>query len=603
MTIPRFIPTLLLSVSLLACKYKMPVIDCHDFGLSTQNSPQANGEALDSVCRYVAVHPGTMIEVRKGVYRIRRETGNQIWFKDCRDIILNGNGAEFIFLETESKQGGSFIRIENTENFRLHDLVIDWDWDISPLSVVGRVDSVNNEGIIFKLLHGGIRTLPPIHMGREWDISANCRSLEGFSLYTGYSDGAEMIDEEHIFVKMKNPSALRESDVGKYCNIRFYHNYFAGGVYVTGSRNVTLERVTIYSCPETAFSCYATTGLTIAECTVAPRPDSRHFYSSHSAGELHNSFGKIVYRNNRIVYSYDDGLHISSGFVPPYMERKGDDLCQINCQYLQYYFLKDVIRMGDTMEFYDANFCPTGFTARVEKAEWIHGVRNHPAPSDCLLTFDRIIPDSLLESHYLFNLALTDVSYLIEDNEFAYNGCHGIHAGLPNGLIQGNRFYRTAYPPLNMTLVLRWGRWVIGPGPSNITIRNNVFDECDIVRRQPACLFVGAGVDPQNGNFTPVPYTAVNNVKITGNTIRNSDMPALGVWSVKNVLIRGNRFENISRNPVTALQDKGAVFVLYAQDVTLRNNTLIQPQELKHKSLVIDHETTTGVSVKKWKER
>lgn len=577
------------------------VIYSRDFGLSNSNTPAQNGDAFERICQYASAHKGTVIEIEKGIYRIKRETSHQIYFKDCTDITVNGNGAEFIFSETETKQSGQFFLLENVKNFKLRNLKIDWDWDSSPLSVIGQIEDINKEGIFYKLLHGGIKTLPQIHMGREWDIETNSRSLNGFALYTGYALEAQKIDNEHLYIKMKNPERLKRSDIGKYTHIRFYHNYFAGGVYVTGSENVSIEDITIYSIPETAFSCYATTNFKISGCSVVPRLGLNRFYTSHSAGEIHNSFGKIVYENNKIFYSYDDGLHISSGYIPPYMERYDNNPKKVNCQYLQYYFQKDVIRIGDTMEFYDANFKATGFKVKLMNADWRHDVRKHAAPSDCVLTFDRAVPDSLINGHYLFNTVLTEVSYEISNNEFAYNGCHGIHSGLPNGVIKGNRFYRTGYPPVNMTLVLRWGRWVIGPSPSNVKIQNNYIDECDMAKRQPACLFVGAGIDPQNGTFTPVNNTAaVRNVEITGNVIKNSDMPAIGVWSISGVVIKDNVFENVARNPVAALKSKGSVFVEYAENVIIENNTLIQPEDLKEKDLVIDPATTKGIVVKKW---
>jgi len=571
-----------------------------DFNLSENNTPEKNGEALEKICKYIVTHPDTDIEISKGIYRIKREISNQIWFKDCKNITFNGNGSEFIFMETEKKLSGNFFRLENVENFKLKNLIIDWDWDLAPLSVIAQIEKVDEGGIFFKL-HKGIKTLPKIHMGREWDIETNARSLKGFALYSGYATDARKIDNEHIFVRMKKPETLKTTHIGKYTHIRFHHNYFAGAVYITGSTNVILESISIYSCPETAISCYATTGLVVSGCSIMPRPDSGQFYSAHSAGEIHNCFGEIMYKNNRIFYSYDDGLHISSGFLPPYLKKDKENVKKITSQYLQHYFLKDVIRTGDTFEFYDSDFKPTNFKTKLIDAKWKFGVRNHSAPNDCDLIFDKEIPDSLIENHYLFNLALTDVSYKIEGNEFAYNGCHGIHGGLPNGTIKDNKFYRTAYPPINMTLVLRWGRWVIGPGPDNIKIQNNYIDECNMAKRQPACLFVGAGIDPQNGNFKPVNYTAIQNVEISKNTIKNSDMPALGIWSIRNVIIKDNIFENVARDPVVAVKDKGAIFVEQAEDITIDSNTLIQPKAIENQQLWIDKNSTKNININNWK--
>lgn len=593
--------TLLLPAEMSGAKKR--VIHSKEMGLLESNSPEQNGKALEKMAHYAATHPNTTIEIAQGIYRVKREIQQQILFRNCVNTTFNGNGAEFIFMETEKKMHGNFIRIEQSKNFILKNLVIDWDWDIAPLSAVAQLEKYDKEGIYFKLMHEGIKTLPEIHMGREWDINTNCRSLEGYALFGGYALDARLIDSHHIYVKVKNPDKLQATDIGKYCHLRFNHNYFAGAIGITDCSNVHIEGITIYSCPETAFSCYATRGLTIKGSSVMPRPGSNRFYTAHSAGELHNSFGEIIYENNRIIYSYDDGLHISSGFTPPYLEREGKDAFSVRSKYLQHYFMKDVIRKGDVFEILGPNFKPTGFKAKLVSFEWKFNVRKHSAPHDCVLTFDKEVPSELLKDHYLFNTALTDVSYQISGNEFAYNGCHGIHAGMPNGTIENNKFYRTGYPALNMTLVLRWGRWVIGPSPSNVKVLNNILDECDVAKRQPACMFVGAGIDPQGGDFSPVDHTAVENVVIKGNIIKNSDMPAFGAWSIKNLLVKDNMFENVARNPVSSVQNKGAVFIEYAKEVTIQDNTLIQPTALKNKGLSIDTKTTEKITVNNWKEK
>lgn len=577
---------------------KQKTIDGSIFGFSENNSAEENGKALEKLSEYISGKRDLNIIIPKGVYNVRRENKDQAPFKNASNVTVDGNGSEFIFNDTKNKISGYFFRIEKSENFTLKNIVIDWNWEDAPISAIAKIKEIRNNGILYELQYGGIKTNPKIHMGREWDMETASRSLKGFPLIGSYIEKVDKIDDKHLFLTMKYPERLKQSDVGKYTHIRFENNYFVGAIITEDSKFVSLQNITIHTSPETAIACYSTHNFTVESCNIIPRPGSDKFYTAHSAGEIHNSYGEIIYRNNNIFYSYDDGLHISSGFIPPYLLKDSVNSKKITAQFLQHYFLKDVIKVGDEMEFHKPNFAPTGFKAKLLAMKWKFNVRKTSAPHDCELIFDREIPDSIIKDHYIFNTALNNVKYQIQNNTFKHNGCHGIYAGLPNGIIENNKFYRTAYPPLVLTLVLRWGRWVIGPLPSNTVIKNNFMDECNMARRQPANLFVGAGIDPQNGTFTPVDYRVCKNIEIIGNTIKNSDMPALGVWSAENVQIKNNYFENVARNPVESVKNKGAVFIEQSSDVTIQNNTIKQPETLKDKGLFIDPKTTKNISVK-----
>ncbi|WP_353135445.1 right-handed parallel beta-helix repeat-containing protein [Pseudopedobacter sp.] len=581
---------------------KQKLVDGSIFGFSQKNSAEENGKALEKLSEYVNGKRNLNVIIPKGVYNVVRENKDQATFKNAANVTIDGNGSEFIFQDTKSKMSGYFFRIEKSENFILKNIVIDWNWEDAPISAIAKIKEIRDNGILYELQYGGIKTNPKIHMGREWDIETASRSLKGFALIGTYIEKVDKIDNKHLFLTVKYPERLKQSDVGKYTHIRFENNYFVGAIMTEASKFVTLQNITIHTSPETAIACYSTHNFTVENCNIVPRPGSYKFYTAHSAGEIHNSYGEIIYKNNNIFYSYDDGLHISSGFIPPYLEKDPANAKKITAKFLQYYFLKDVIRVGDEMEFHKPNFAPTGFKARLVAMKWIMNVRKTSAPHDCELIFDREIPDSLIKDHYIFNTALNDIKYKIQNNTFKHNGCHGIYAGLPNGIIENNKFYRTAYPPLVLTLVLRWGRWVIGPLPSNTIIKNNFMDECNMARRQPANLFVGAGIDPQNGTFTPVDYRVCKNIEIIGNIIKNSDMPALALWSAENVKIKDNYFENIARNPVDAVIEKGAVFIEQSTNVIIQNNTIKQPEKFEKSDLFIDKKTTNNIDIKQWKK-
>jgi len=575
------------------------VVNASTFGLNTVNTDLANGVAVASMASYANSHPYTKIVVNTGIYKIKRNASQTILFNAANNIEIDGSGSTFIFSETDTSYSGSFFEMDYCQNMTIRNLIIDWDWDLAPICAVGKITQVTSTGIVYDISNNiTINGTPTVTGGKEWDNILKIRSSTGFTL--AYIDSVKWLNSKQVYVGISNAYRLSQAKTGLYSMLEFDNNFSASAFNLVYSNSTTFDNITIYSAPENSFYFSGCKGYSITNCSVIPKPGSDRYRSVLSGGEFHNSEGSINYQNNTISYTHDDGMHISDGFIPPYMSNDPTNTKVVIADYLQQYATIYTLTVGDTLEVRNADFSPTGVYAKLLSTKWEY---LYPTSSiggnRCTLTFDRDIP-TLPTGAYLFNRRYGRETFQITNNTFTNNFCDGIVCCIPNGLIDGNCISRTGYSGLRVYLTLRWGKWVMGTGPSNVIISNNTLYECNngTYQLQPACFYVGAGLDPNGANYTSSAYrSALTNITVSENTVFGSDSPGFALTSVTGATVANNTFINVGRAPVnTALSANGAIYVENATNVTLSNNKIIQPSGTNRKGLVIASSTTNVTS-------
>jgi hypothetical protein len=589
----------LLSISGSFATPAVSVVNASVFGLNSTNTDVVNGNAVAAMATYANANPNTRIVINNGIYKIKRNAANIIFFNAATNIEIDGNGATFIFSETNNSFNGSFFEMQYCQNMTIRNLTIDWDWDIAPLSAVGKIVQKTSAGVVYEITNNiAINSTPTVTGGREWDNTLKIRSGAGFAL--AYVDSTRWLDSKHVYVGISSAYRLSQAAVGLYTMLSLINNFSANAFNLVYSNATTIDNVTIYSAPENSFYFSGCKDYEVKNCKVIPKPGTERYRSVHSGGEFHNSEGSILIENNIISYTHDDGMHISDGFIPPYMTNDPVNNKIVIADYLQQYATKYTLTIGDTLEFRNADFSPTGVFAVLLNTKWEYLYPTSTLGGNrCTLTFDRTIP-AIPTGAYLFNRRYGRQTFRIANNSFTNNFGNGIVSCIPNGIIENNCISRTAYSGLRIYLTLRWGKWVMGTGPSNVIVRNNSLYECNngIFQLQPACLYVGAGLDPNGSNYTSSAYrAALTNVTITGNTVFGSDSPGFGLTSVTGATVADNTFVNVGRAPVTtALTANGNIFVENATNVILTNNKIFQPSGTSRKGLVVASSTSNVTS-------
>jgi parallel beta-helix repeat protein len=582
------------------------IVNASTFGLNTANTDLVNGVAVASMATYAASHPNTKIIINTGEYKIKRNAAQIIDFNYCNNVEIDGKGATFVLSETDKKYNGSFFQLDHCQNMTIRNLIIDWDWDIMPLNAIGKITAVTKTGqtgATYEIVNNVNTTARPKNTlsSRAWSNTLKCRSsVGGFALA---ADTAIWIDSKHVFVGIASTTSLNAAKVGYYTMLAFETNFTGSAIVADYCTSLTIDNVSVYSIPGPSFSISGSTNYSVTNCNIIPKPGSDRYTSTTSGGEYHNSSGSVLIENNKMIYTTDDGIHMSDNYIPPHMKNDPVNPKVVIADTLQFYTTSYVLNVGDTLDFRYPDFSPTGVFAVLVATKWdmnyFLNKSSNLGDHRCTLTFDRDIP-AIPAGAFLFNRRYGRENVRIANNIFAYNFCHGLCYCVPNGVIENNCISRTAYSGIRSYLTFRSKKWVMGTGPSNVIIRNNTLYECNngVDQVAPASLYVGAGIDGGGYNYTiSTNRTALTNVSVTGNTVYGSDSHGIYVTSITGATVDNNTMIDVGRNPLpTTLTSRGALTVECANNVTLINNKIIQPTGTSRKGLVIVAASTSGVT-------
>jgi hypothetical protein len=319
--------------------------------------------------------------------------------------------------------------------------------------------------------------------------------------------------------------------------------------------------------------------------------------SVHGSCEIHNSLGYFRFENNTVRFTQDDGMHYSDYFLGGGL-LPTDHPNQLVADRLQFYAAGPIIRIGDRMALRNADYSPANWSSVIESFEWqMNYYPGESAANRCIITFKDPIPDNLSQDALLFNQEFGAGQYIIRNNIFEHNLCHGLKASLPNGLIENNTIRSTAYPALMVHMVTRWDRWFIGTGPTNVIVRGNRIESSNSALREPASFYIGGGYDPNTpGGYTPSSYPVAQNILIENNLIIDSAWAAMGIWSTSNALVRNNRIIRANQKPShEKYTGRGCAFIGHSANIVVSENTIEYDQKTHENGFFIDQTTTQSI--------
>ncbi len=595
-------------------KIRYPVADgkvanAADFGLIEKGAPQANTVALQKALDYCRKNNIHKLIVPQGKYNFLKTTVDQrdqgkeynhytrriytLNLIGMKDFIFDGQGSEFIFEDLNLPRGkeilGGFFRILECERVQLKNFTIDWNWDRMPLGFKGRIVNVNPDKLTvdYKVSYNG-KPIPDdfhVYAVRGWEPAINNRTTKSFNFYWRIAQSHKMIGPDILRFSFRDKAQMRGAKPGMWAIFKSKTHFFAVGIIVDENNDVSIDNIKIYGVPSSAINGRRNKSLEITNCKVMPRPGTEKVWASHSGFEIHNSLGYFKMANNYLEFTHDDALHFSSYFLGGGFKRINDNTLRILD--LMYWQAADAFIVGDTYEFFNRDFSPTGFKAKLQSFKWTFVEGKGQAKHYVTAVFDRAIPKNINNQAIIFNTSsYGSGQFYICDNTIKNGLCHGLYIGEPNGIIENNRILNTAYPALVVHSVIRWKRWHIGYPPRNIIIRNNSIENCDTALRPPADVFIGGGIDPQKDDYFPGTYPVAKNILLTGNTIRNSQWQPLAVWSAENIIVRNNKFINPNRLP-SKKNYGGTICLDHAKNVIIAGNQCIDDGNARDNGIAV----------------
>ncbi len=570
-----------------------PELAASDFGFASAASPEQNATALEQLGLALTAQKASAVRFEPGDYPVQLRRGKAaLVLAELANFTLKGNGARLVL--RDAAQAGSapgFLVIRNCQRLQVSELSLVWDWDNRPLAVVGRITAVGPDFLRYEVVSGGLlRRDFAITGGREWDVATATRALTGYGAGNFSGGAAEILDDKTLVFKGR-PTG--QPHVGMATLLPIPPRWSGAGVVLAGKNDhLTFDRLELRGVPNVAFTGVSK-HLWIHHSVVAP-PRPGLFKACHDGFMPRAEF--YVFEHTEVSYCNDDVMNFEAARLGTFLG--GGVLAHgthsLIADRLQRFASAEGIVVGATTFLATRDFKPLPWRSRIKSVEWqpgYHPVQGRTPVDRCVLSFEDSVPS--LDGYDSKDLLLmidqqNRGAFVIRNNQFSHNLCHGIWGGNGPGLIENNRFSHTGYPAIGVLMTLRWGRWYHGFYPEGLIIRGNRLEACNEVRRQPADLFVGASIDtPQR--FEPVNYAVVRHVIIEDNEIRGSAQAAIGVFSGENVVVKNNRVIAPGRLPlVKEAVSPAAIFGLHVTGLKLSGN-LIEGDDGSVRGIEVKH--------------
>ncbi|NMH86841.1 right-handed parallel beta-helix repeat-containing protein [Flavivirga sp. Y03] len=178
-----------------------------------------------------------------------------------------------------------------------------------------------------------------------------------------------------------------------------------------------------------------------------------------------------------------------------------------------------------------------------------------------IITFNEALPKNLEPGDLIENLSGYP-EVLVENCNISRNRARGLLLSSPKETIIRNNFFSTEMEAL--LIPVESGHWYESGNGSNITVENNVFQDCNHSGYDRGVIrFV---TDDDNENI------AFNNIKIKGNTFNHFDNLVLEIANTNNLEFSNNTISLSKTFPKLFNQDC-AIMVKSSKNIEFKNNT------------------------------
>ena len=536
-------------------------ISVYDFGAVAKRGV-CNTKAFAKAIDYCREHKIHKLSIPKGTYYFKEcHTPSHIMLHDMEDFVLDGQGSEFVFESVYS-----YISVYNSKKILIKNLILDWNWDKAPLASVGVVTKIAKDG---SYIECGFPEYEDVLEDMKFSIVGPFDPVR----YTpGCKGGIEFRPYENDHIK---PSGDKESDekmqqlVRELSNVfvtkqekvkkgvlRFYtvspdftKKYFHLGdcfrfrhyeydiltVPIVDSKDITLEKITLYSAPGSGFVGNGDiSGLHFKSCKVTVRPGTaRNISTATDCLHVCNSQGKFIIEDCEFGYAGDDCINIHDN------SSMGIRVLDAHTLLAERVTKEAVLfEVGYPVELRNPDLSLVGFSSKLT------AVAYQPQHRTCVLTFEDQLPLGLSSDTVLWNKRFETHNYIIRGCRFVNNRARGILLQGSNGLVEDNIFENIQGAAIQIETGSE-SRWSEGHGVKNLIIRNNVIRHCDLNAWQMAVLYMGVYL-PDGRTEEEV----FENILIEKNSFIDCPRLAMFLSSCQNVIVRDNVIVNAGQLPL-----------------------------------------------------
>ena len=542
---------------------KLNVVNASAFGLAEEN--EDNYSAFQSALNYCALHPQTKLVIDSGTYYFRSTNGLDV--NNCTDLLIEGNGATFVFSSTGYK---FFIR--NSDCVEIRNLNFDWNWEESPLASVVTVQNSNAKTDTLDLVFKN-----PEYCNENISLSAITQcDPETYTFGAKYSSKESYLYQDATSIKAVekiSDDTLRVTHNGcldSFENGETYilrHFVYDGTIFSIRdySKNVTFDNVSIYGSTGMAYVCEGNCShFQIINSFIGVNPeykDKRCVSLTADAIHIVNTNGCFNISGCDISGMGDDCINVHDGLG--YVSEVNGNTVKLIASAMR-------LEAGDTLAFKNDKFEDTDFTAKIVSVKASEGITKEVVVEN--------LPENVTAGWTAFNTACNSSNYVISNNYFHENRARGLLLQSSNGLCESNRFYKTMAQAIKVVMDIEPALWQEGTGVDNLVIRNNTFEKCNH-SDWGSVIEIGTNIAGR-----PAETAVFTNVEITSNSFK--DIPS--------VLMRADNINGLvlADNTVDAgdLFDKNSVqgtleFGKYCFNITYTDNVFADSGFLGYKEI------------------
>lgn len=452
------------------------------------------------------------------------------------NLEIDGQGASFIFHGYESP----FI-IENANNITLRNFSIDWD---RTFHSEGKIISVDNDGMNLSFspaypyrIENGILVFQdnnheyyPYGSLLEFDPVKHETAYMANDYYFGHGQPAKEIAPG--IVRLLAPGMK-----GTPGNVMVFNmlKRLCSAITVADSRNLLFDSVNIYHCGGMGIVAQRSRDIEINHLAVTRTPGTDRVLSiTADATHFVNCGGKLMIQNSLFENQMDDAANIHGIYVQVTKQFSSTrvEVQLKNEQQSGFDFIKPGSKLelvhNTDMEAYDSLVVKS--VTRINK-EYTQVEFTQPLPAQLVIG-----KDVLAE---IYNYPEVTIRHCIIQK----NRARGMLIGSRGKVIIEDNLFHTSG-----AAILFEGDgsyWFEQAGVRDVTLRNNVFDNCNYGVWGNAVIHIGSGVQAAYRSISR--YN--RNIKIYDNTFNVFDPRLLNGYSVKGLTFSNNKINSTEAYP------------------------------------------------------
>ncbi len=523
---------------------KLTEVNASDFGLSESN--EDNFTAFQNALNFCSQNPQTKLVIDKGTYYFRSLNGLDA--NNCTDLLIEGNGATFVFSSTGYK---FFIR--NSDCVEIRNLNFDWNWSESPLASIVTVQNSNAD----------THTLDLVFKDAEYcDENSRLMAITQCDPET-YTFGAKYSSKENYLyqdatsiksVQKISDNTLRVAHNGCMDNFEngetyiLRHYVYDGTIFSirNQSKNITFDNVSIFGSPGMAYICEDNSShFQIINSFIGVNPeykDKRCVSLCADAIHIVNTDGCFNISGCDISGMGDDAINVHDGLG--YVSAVNDNTLTLIASAMR-------LNEGDVLAFKNKKFENTEFTAKIVSVKALEGITKEVVVES--------LPESVTEGWTAYNTECNSSNYVISNNYFHENRARGLLLQSSNGLCENNRFYKTMAQAIKVVMDIEPTLWQEGTGVDNLIIRGNTFEKCNYsdwgsvieigtnIAGRSAETAVFTNIEISSNKFTSLPSMLLRADNVNGFVFCNNTIDA-GEFFDKNSTQGRIQFEKFCSN-------------------------------------------------------